>query len=57
MMWTLTKTRYTDNYVIILNLLLAVCGDGNYYKFQFNDKGESNREISQNFLEMTDGGT
>ncbi|EDV27380.1 WD repeat domain phosphoinositide-interacting protein 3 [Trichoplax sp. H2] len=39
------------------NTVIAICGDGNYYKFQFNEKGEYSREMSQNFLEMTDGGT
>lgn len=37
------------------NCILVICADGNYHKFVFNTKGECTREISANFLEMTDG--
>ncbi|XP_017774377.1 PREDICTED: WD repeat domain phosphoinositide-interacting protein 3 [Nicrophorus vespilloides] len=39
----------TDN-----NSVIVVCADGCYYKFIFNVKGDATREVSAQFLEMTD---
>lgn len=34
--------------------VIVICADGSYYKFSYNAKGESFREVCAQFLEMTD---
>lgn len=40
--------------MIIVSSSTAICGDGTYYKFSFDQKGEYTREAFAHFLEMTD---
>ena len=32
----------------------VICSDGSYYRFLFNSKGEANRDVYAQFLEITD---
>lgn len=35
------------------NTVIAVCGDGTYYKFSFDEKGECTKEAFAHFLDLT----
>ena len=39
---------------LLVFLFAALCADGQYYKYNFNSKGESYRESYCKFLQMTD---
>ena len=36
------------------NSIIVICGNGHYYKFVYNSKGESTKDVCTQFLDMTE---
>ena len=58
-----TPIYFTSTFYLSINIvsifsplciIIALCADGQYYKYNFNSKGESYRESYCKFLQMTD---
>ena len=47
-----TMVHFNPSLCIVVTV--ALCADGQYYKYNFNSKGESYRESYCKFLQMTD---